>query len=441
MPATPNILIIYPDQWRADTLGFLVTTPARTPHLDRLAREGRHFPEAFVANPVCTPSRGSFQTGRYPHTTGVTANDVRLPLEETGFAEVLAAAGYRTGYIGKWHLDGEPRPGFVPLERRHGWQWWAGFNRGHRYYDGVYFRDSEQPLPAPGFEPDHQTDLAIEFLEESARQASRPFCLMLAWGPPHTPLDPPERHQSSYRPEDMQLPASVPATVAGQAQAERARYYGLVTALDDNVGRLLDTLDRLVLADDTLVLFTSDHGDSLGEHGLFRKTIPYDEATCVPFLVRWPGRIPAASTDSNFVRSVDVGPTLTGICGLAMGPQVQGHDLSSALLGDANASANSAYMEGHFRPASADSPEEPTIPEHWRALRTPEHLVVTDLRGAVHLLFDLRTDPLALHNLAGLSDAQEMQRTLLARLRAEALALGDPAPLSETPTARSLTAH
>ncbi|HUX86471.1 MAG TPA: sulfatase-like hydrolase/transferase, partial [Chloroflexota bacterium] len=180
MSNTPNILIIYPDQWRGDTIGCLGTTTARTPHLDRLAREGRHFPNAFVANPVCTPSRGSFQTGRYPHTTGVTANDVRLPVTEQGFAEVLAAAGYRTGYIGKWHLDGAPRPGFVPPERRHGWQWWAGFNRGHRYYDGVYYRDSEQPIPAPGFEPDHQTDLAIEFLETSAWERGRPFCLMLA---------------------------------------------------------------------------------------------------------------------------------------------------------------------------------------------------------------------------------------------------------------------
>jgi len=130
---------------------------------------------------------------------------------------------------------------------------------------------------------------------------------------------------------------------------------------------------------------------------------------------------------------VDVGPTLTGASGLAMGPQVQGHHLAVALLGGTNAIANSAYMEGYFRPASAGSPDEQTIPEHWRALRTPEHLVVTDLHGTVHLLFDLRTDPLAVHNLAGLPDAQDTQGTMLARLCAEARALGDPAPLSKTP--------
>ncbi|HEV7215095.1 MAG TPA: sulfatase [Chloroflexota bacterium] len=431
MPKPPNILILYPDQWRGDALGFLGTSAARTPNLDRLAREGRYFPNAFVANPVCTPSRGSFQTGRYPHATGVTANDVRLPIGETGFAEAFTAAGYRTGYIGKWHLDGDPRPGFVPPERRHGWKWWAGFNRGHRYYDGVYFRDSDQSIPAPGFEPDHQTDLAIEFLETSAHEDSRPFCLMLAWGPPHTPLDPPERRRNSYRPVDMPLPASVPTGLSEQARVERARYFGLVSALDDNVGRLLVTLDRLRLAASTLVMFTSDHGDSLGEHGLFRKTIPYDEATRVPFLARWPGQIPAASADPTFIRSVDVGPTLTGVCRLAMGPSVQGHNLSAALLGGATITPDSAYMEGNFNRTSAGQLDNRAIPEHWRALRTPDHLLVTNPGGAVRLLFDLRADPLAVHNVAGLPVAQEAQRTLLARLRAEAAVLEDPAPLGD----------
>ena len=431
MATIPNILIIYPDQWRADTLGFLGTTVAETPHLDRLGREGRCFPNAFVANPVCTPSRGSFQTGRYPHATGVTANDVRLPVTEVGFAEVLAAARYRTGYIGKWHLDGEPRPGFVPPERRHGWQWWAGFNRGHRYYDGVYYRDQEELIATPGFEPDHQTDLAIEFLETAARERERPFCLMLAWGPPHTPLDPPERWRRHYPPERMPLPLSVPAALAEQAKDERARYYGLVSALDDNVGRLLATLDRLDLTEDTLVLFTSDHGDSLGEHGLFRKTIPYDEATRVPFLVRWPGHIPAGTADETFIRSVDVGPTLTALGGRSMPAATQGFDLSAALLGVQLQSQDVAYLEGHYGAAATRSGDQglASVPMDWRALRTPEHLLVVDLDGTVRLLFDLHADPLVMENLAGRPATQAMQAPLLTRLRVEADMLGDAALL------------
>ncbi len=398
----PNILIIYPDQWRADALGCASDPVVRTPHLDRLAGEGLRCTHAFVANPVCTPSRGSFMTGRYPHATGVTHNEAPMPKGEVCFAESLAAAGYRTGYIGKWHLDGAPRPGFVPPERRHGWHYWAAFNRGHRYYDGVYFRDTPEELPTPGFEPDYQTDLAIDFLT-TATPDDRPFCLLLAWGPPHTPLDPPARHRDTYRPAEVPLPASVPPAVAEQARAERARYYGLVTALDDNVGRLLDALDRLGLAADTIVLFTSDHGDALGEHGRFRKTIPYDEATRVPCIVRWPGHVPADATTDAFWHSVDIAPTLLSLCGVAHSPQIQGVDLAPTVLGGGAGPREAVYMEGRAvsPPDAAGSRPVHPLAGDWRALRTRDALLATDLGGRSTLLFDLKADPLAQQNLAG----------------------------------------
>lgn len=419
----PNFLVLYPDQWRADALGCAGHPVVRTPCLDRLAREGLRATHAFVANPLCTPSRGSFMTGRYPHTTGVTHNQAPLPATAVCFAERLVAAGYRTGYIGKWHLDGDARPGFVPPERRHGWQYWAAFNRGHRYYDGVYFRDTPEPLRAPGFEPDHQTDLAIGFLAEAAARPERPFCLLVAWGPPHTPLEPPERHRNTYAPDGLPLPASVPPETADTARRERARYYGLVSALDDNVGRLLDALDRLGLAGDTLVLFTSDHGDSLGEHGLFRKTIPYDEATRVPLIARWPGRIPAGAVSDGLFHSVDIAPTLLALAGAAALPDAQGYDLTGALLGG-DSPRRAAYIAGQIAAGDTPRPTGP-LPEHWRALRTADSLLVTDRAGAVALQFDLRADPLALDNLAGHPEAGPAREELLARLLAEARALGD----------------
>lgn len=426
----PNILIIYPDQWRADALGCAGDPVVRTPHLDRLARAGLRCTHAFVANPVCTPSRGSFMTGRYPHTTGVTHNEAPLSVGEVCFAESLAAAEYRTGYIGKWHLDGDPRPGFVPSERRHGWYYWAAFNRGHRYYDGVYFRDTPEELPTPGFEPDYQTDLAIDFLT-TATPSDQPFCLLLAWGPPHTPLEPPARHRDTYRPIEMPLPASVPPAVAEQARAERARYYGLITALDDNVGRLLDALDRLGLTDDTIVLFTSDHGDALGEHGRFRKTIPYDEATRVPCIVRWPGHAPADATTDAFWHSVDVAPTLLSLCGVAPVARTQGVDLASVVLGGGTGPREAVYMEGRVvsPPDSAGSQPAHPLAGDWRALRTRDALLATDLDGRPTLLFDLRADPLAQQNLAGRPEGRNMEEALLTRLRREARRLGDTAPL------------
>lgn len=430
MPAVrPNVLIIYPDQWRADTLGCAGDAVVQTPHLDRLAREGLRLTHAFTVNPLCTPSRGAFMTGRYPHATGVMRNNDPLPTDEMCFAEALSVLGYRTGYIGKWHLDGEPRPGFVPPERRHGWHYWAAFNRGHLYYDGVYFRDTPDAIPTPGFEPDHQTELAVTFLEAAAADRARPFCLMVSWGPPHTPLEPPERHRATYDPQVMPLPASVPPALAERARAERARYDGLVTALDDNVGRLLAALDRLGMAEDTIVLFTSDHGDSLGEHGLLRKSIPYDEATRVPCIVRWPGRMRADTVTDSLFASVDIAPTLLACCGAAIPARVQGYDCSMVWCGTAGRPRDVVYIEGGAERSpeweAVNRPMHPLPPDRWRALRTQDWLLATDESGATALLFDLRTDPLAMVNLAGQPQAAADETALLARLRDEAAALGD----------------
>lgn len=434
-PQRPNLLILYPDQWRSDVLGSAGDPVIQTPHLDRLARQGLRLTHAFVANPVCTPSRGSLMTGRYPHKTGVTHNESPLPVSETGFAEPLRAAGYRTGYIGKWHLDGEARPGFVPPERRHGWEYWAGFNRGHRYYDGVYFDDSGTERQAVGFEPDHQTDLAIAFLEQSARERESPFCLMVSWGPPHTPLNPPLRQQDTYTAQEFSLPASVPAELHETARQERVGYYGLCTAIDDNVGRVLKAVDQFGLADDTIVLFTSDHGDSLGEHGLFRKTIPYDESTRVPFIIRWPDTIPADVKSDALCHSVDVAPTLLALCGIEA-PAMQGCDLSSALRLADSGPRSEIYMEGRIHkdnPWWSEATAMHVLPHEWRALRTHQHLICTDLDGRVFLLFDLTSDSLAVENLAGLPGWKEVQDTLLIRMRETAHALEDHIPLGFGP--------
>ncbi len=185
----------------------------------RLAAQGVRLPHAYAVNPVCTPSRSSLLTARYPHATGVTGNNRRLPEDEVAFAQVLAAAGYRTGYIGKWHLDGEGKPGFVPPgPRRHGFAYWAAFNRGHAYYSPVYYRDADRAITADAYEPDPQTDLALAFLEDPD---PRPFCLVLAWGPPHTPLVPPPATAGQYRIEDMPLAPSVPAAEAARAREGR----------------------------------------------------------------------------------------------------------------------------------------------------------------------------------------------------------------------------
>ncbi len=413
----PNILLLYADQWRGDALGCAGDPVVQTPALDRLASTGLHLPSTFTVDPVCTPSRAALLTGRYPHVTGVTHNDLRLPEHEVAFAQVFAAAGYRTGYIGKWHLDGEEKPGFVPPgPRRHGFEYWAAFNRGHAYHAPVYYRDRDEPIASDRYEPDLQTDLACDFLEADD---PRPFCLVVAWGPPHTPLQPPARTAGRYRPQDMPLPPSVPPAEAQRSQSERARYYGLVTSLDDNVDRLLRTLDRLGAASDTMVCFTADHGDLLGEHGLYRKGMPQEPSIRVPLLLRWPERIQTGVQAGVCVASVDLCPTLLGLAGLPAPAGVQGRDLSAWLTGMAPAPDDPVYIEGRLG-----------APDEWRALRTARHLIaVSAASGETTHLFDLEQDPHQLRNLARDPDAAHLRRGLWRRLAAAAAATADRPPL------------
>lgn len=411
----PNLLILYADQWRGSALGCAGDGVVRTPALDGLAAQGVRLPHAYTVNPVCTPSRSSLLTARYPHATGVTGNNRRLPEDEVAFSQVLAAAGYRTGYIGKWHLDGEGKPGFVPPgPRRHGFAYWAAFNRGHEYYAPVYYRDADRAITADAYEPDLQTDLALTFLEDPD---PRPFCLLLAWGPPHTPLVPPPSTAGLYRAEDMPLAPSVPAGEATRARGELAAYCGLISSLDQDAGRLLGALERGGRAGNTIVCFTADHGDLLGEHGLYRKGRPEEESIHVPLLVRWPGRLAPGTREDLLVASVDVAPTLLGLAGLRMPAGVHGRDLSGPLRGDRAepAAPDAVYLEGRMG-----------TPEEWRAVRTRDHLLAVDRVGEPTQLYDMRADPWQLRNLARAPEAASMRADLLATLRQLARRTGDP---------------
>ncbi len=383
----PNLLFILADQWRAQTLVSSGDPDLIAPNLAAVARQGVHFDRAYVSNPVCSPSRASILTGRYPHACGVTRNNVLLPLEEQCVPEQLRRNGYSTGYIGKWHLDGEAIPGFVPPgPRRRGFDYWAAFNRGHNYYSSTYFGDSEQPLQKGGFEPDYQTDLAIDFI---GRHKDRPFCLFLSWGPPHTPRKPPPRHQTRYAPGQFRLRANVPAEYAAQARRGMAGYYGLCTALDDNVGRLLEALQETGTAEDTLLVFTADHGDMLGSHGLEYKGVPFEESTRVPLLMRYPRRIAAGRSSNLLVSNVDLAPTLLSICGAPQMEGSQGRDLSQQVLTGQGDRPELIYTYGRLGSA-----------EEWRMIvRGYDKLVVDKEMKPVHL-YNLSQDPHEMHNLA-----------------------------------------
>ncbi|MDX1984574.1 MAG: sulfatase [Bryobacteraceae bacterium] len=386
-PRRPNLLFVLADQWRAQTLPSAGDNQLDAANLKRLAAEGVHFSRAYAGYPLCTPSRASLITGKFPHACAMPRNNLQLPAAEPSIAAELKKAGYATGYIGKWHLDGEERPGFVPPgARRRGFDYWAAFNRGHSYFRSTYFRDDPAPVVVEGFEPEYQTGLAIDFIR---RNKQNPWYLFLSWGPPHTPRTPPPDLKNHYDPRAFQLRENVPASYEEQARGGHAGYYGLCTALDRLMGRLLKTLDEDGQTSDTIVVFTSDHGDMLGSHGLEFKNLPYEESARIPLLIRHPRALRPGTVNDMLVSNVDLMPTLLSLCGLTPPNQTQGRDLAALLLSGKGPRPESIFAEGGMGG-----------PREWRMLVRGFDKLVTGGDGEVTHLYNLAADPFEINNQA-----------------------------------------
>lgn len=389
----PNLLFLVADAWRGLALPQAGDPNVQVPNLERLAREGVCCSRVYTSYPVCCPSRAAILTGRLPHAAGVRANHTLLPLEQKTMSAAMKAAGYRTGYIGKWHLDGGENPGFVPPARRRGFDDWYAYNVAHRHYDSVYFRDDPAaPVQTSGFEPDVVTDLAIDFLRKD-RGSERPFYLYLSFVAPHAPLTPPARYAEKYRPAAIQLRQNVPNAVEAEARRDAAGYYGLCSAVDENVGRLLRELDTIGAAEDTIAVFTADHGQTLWSHGVDEIDLPYEETARIPLLIRYPRGIRAGSTHDGLISNIDFAPTLMALCGVTRpeGMHMQGANHAKRLTsvgGARDRSDASIYAEGGLGQK-----------HEWRMVVQGRYKLVVDSGLRPTRLFDLVQDPGEQQNL------------------------------------------
>ncbi len=455
----PNIICIYLDQLREDALGCTGNPVIRTPNIDRLALEGTRFSEAYVSTPLCTPFRGSFLTGKYAHAAGVHANHFPIATDQKFLPHHLAEAGYHTGYIGKWHLYGGPKPGFVPPgPDRCGFETFVGFNRGHEYDRSIYFYDDPQPYHCPRHEPDYQTDQVIDFMDRANTGDDRPFFAYLCFGPPHHPMRIPDHWKYLYRPEEVPLPKGVPNpelqrkvqlevlqrdfggdpanadfshidyrdVPPGEPETEDeirqfiAEYYGMIANVDWNVGRILDWLDASGLYENTFVLVFSDHGDMLGQHGYYcgAKRVAYRGAMHVPVIARWPGKIAANSVSEALVDlSIDAMPTLLEVAGVQTPHDVMGRSLLTALSGEADKGHEKVFYQLMLQSRGTEGDI------HRRALRgcrSKEWLYVRDKNGP-KWLFDLLADPDEENNLvcdAAYADVlRDLDRWVLKRMQ------------------------
>ncbi|MCL4402629.1 MAG: sulfatase, partial [Acidobacteria bacterium] len=320
----PNVLFVLVDEWRAHATGYNRDPNVRTPALDRLESQSVNFENAVSGTPVCCPYRGSLLTGQYPLTNGVFINDVELKPNGVTLGEAFTGAGYRTGYIGKWHVYGSPegkyerRLKFIPPEKRFGFDYWKACECTHDYNHSLYYEGSETtPRYWPGYDAIAQTADACGFIERQAK-ARDPFFLALSLGPPHFPYETaPERYCDLYRTREIHLRANVPEARRELATQILRGYYAHMAALDDCLERLMGTLDRTGLADGTVLVFTSDHGDMMLSQGLTTKLYPWDESIRVPFLVRYPRKLGGKRRRiANLINAPDIMPTLLGLCGI-----------------------------------------------------------------------------------------------------------------------------
>jgi arylsulfatase A-like enzyme len=411
---------------RACSVGYAGEEPVMTPHIDRFAREGATFTTAISPLPVCTPYRGSLITGRTPLSTGLVINDIPLRTTETSIAHVLNAAGYATAYIGKWHLDGANRPAPVPPgPRRQGFAYWMGANFEHNYDRSAYTDDAGRQAFWPGFDAEAQTTHVIELLER--RDPSRPFGVFLSWGPPHHPYRTvPRRYLDMYDPRTIPGRPNCPKV----PQLDLWGYYAQTTFLDDQFGRLIATLDKLGLRNETIVVFTSDHGDMHGSHGLYKKQWPWDESVKVPFALRYPPAVPSGTMVDTPLSVVDVMPTLLGLMGLPIPGAVEGTDLSP-FIGDVRGDAPTSVLLMNPCPFSIGDPRgEDQVPRfrgmrmEYRGVRTNRYTYVRTI-DRPWLLYDNANDPFQMENRIDDPEFKAIRNELEAMTRAHLDRLGD----------------
>jgi arylsulfatase A-like enzyme len=392
----PNVLLVVADEWRAQAFGHAGDRNARTPAIDAFAREACAFPNAVSGTPVCCPARASLLTGQYPLQHGVYINDVPLEPKGTTLGEAFAQAGYRTGYIGKWHLYGSPegrwerRLAPIPRKKRFGFDYWKACESTHNYARSLYY-DGDDPTPRywPGYDAIAQTRDAIGFIEGQAGR-DHPFFLTLSWGPPHFPYMAPEGYARLYRDRAIDFRPNVPLDRRDEAAEELRNYYAACALLDDCFRDLTGALDRLGIADDTIVLFMSDHGEMAWSQGLLRKLAPWEESVAIPLLVRYPalfGREPAAARVP--INMPDIMPTLLGLARIAVPAGVAGTDYSPLLHGQAMPdAATSAYLS---MPVPVWDARMDGI-DAYRGVRTDRYTYVCSIHGP-WLLYDNREDP------------------------------------------------
>ncbi|MBN1816852.1 MAG: sulfatase [Sedimentisphaerales bacterium] len=404
----PNIVFVFADQWRAQATGYAGDPNARTPVLDALEKQSIHFTNAVSGCPVCSPYRASLLTGQYPLTHGVFLNDVPLSNKAVSIAQACNAAGYDTAYIGKWHLEGNGRTNYIPPHRRQGFDFWQALECTHDYNHSFYYGGDDPARQVwPEYDAIAQTKSACRYIREHIQN---PFVLFLSWGPPHAPyLTAPQEYRRRFRAEDIVLRPNVPQDQSAVARRDLAGYYAHIAVLDDCLNILLETIEQAGIGNDTIFVFTSDHGDMLYSQGMTKKQRPFEESACVPFLLRYPAVHGHLGRRIDMpINTPDIMPTLLGLAGVAIPETVQGQDFSTVIRGKQKPSKEAVLLTC---PSPFGQWERRHGGREYRGIRTRRYTYTRDLNGP-WLLYDNQTDPYQQKNLVDKPEFTDLQKEL-----------------------------
>lgn len=415
----PNIVFVFADEWRAQATGYNGDVNCITPNMDALAERSVNVSRAVSGHPVCCPYRASLMTGQYPLTHGVFLNDVELDPHCRPLARIFAEGGYRTGYIGKWHLYGSPdghygrRRARVPRDYQLGFDDWWGFECCHDYWNSPYYHNEDPRKHMwDGYDLFAQADHAAGYIRQRA-ECDPPFLLMLSWGPPHFPLQTaPEPYRRLYADREIQLRPNVPEPLQARAEADLRGYYAHIAALDAGLQTVLDAIDQADIAGNTILIVTADHGEMAQSQGLVTKFVPLAESLRVPFLIRWPDGLPSGRACPIPLDAPDILPTLLSLAGLEIPGTVQGRDWSDWLRGDkAPTGEESAFCQV---PAAYTEMCNFGL-SGYRAVTTARYTYAENADGP-WLLFDDEQDPYQMQNLIGRDEAADLQTRMRAEL-------------------------
>ncbi|MDE2888138.1 MAG: sulfatase-like hydrolase/transferase [Gemmatimonadota bacterium] len=424
----PNVVVFYTDQQRWDTTGVHGNPLDLTPNFDRMAQRGTHVSNSFTCQPVCGPARSCLQTGLYATVTGCFRNGIPLPPDSRTLAHHFNDAGYRTAYIGKWHLYGRDSKGPVPPEGRGGYEYWLASNVlefTSEAYRTVLYDNEGDPVDLPGYRVDAVTDAAIRYIHSNRE---RPFFLFVSYIEPHhqnhiddypAPDGYRERYDGRWMPPDL-------ASLGGSAHRHLGGYYGMVKRLDEALGRMLDALKSTGLAERTVVLFTSDHGCHFKTRNAEYKRSCHESSIRVPTALQGPG-FDGGGRIEELVSTVDLTPTLLDAAGISIPPEMQGRSILPLTVGNSE-----GWPEETFVQISEAQVGRAVRTHRWKyGVDAPERQGAQQAgsdRYVEQYLYDLDADPYELCNLIGTTSHQEVARIMRQRLVRRMIEAGEDAP-------------